>query len=236
MKIGIIGSGTVAQTLASKLLEVGHSVTISSRDISKAKDPGPMGALASADEWAAAQRGKGHEAAAAGFAAAAASGELVINATLGSASLAALQAAGADNLRGKILVDVSNPLDFSNGMPPTLTVCNTDSLAEQIQAAFPATRVVKTLNTVTAALMVDPGRLGEETDIFVAGNDAEAKEWVTQHFLRESLGWTRVIDLGDITAARGAEMYLPLWLRLLGATGTGVLNMRVVTEAAREPA
>jgi predicted dinucleotide-binding enzyme len=232
MKIGIIGSSTVAQTLATKLLEVGHSVTISSRDTSQAKDLGAMGVVASADDWAAEQRGKGYEAAAAGFADTAASSELVINATAGTGSLAALQAAGHGNLRGKILVDVSNPLDFSHGMPPTLSVCNTDSMGEQIQAAFPETRVVKTLNTVTAALMVDPGRLAEETDIFVAGNDAAAKEWVAQQFLREWLGWKRVIDLGDITAARGAEMYLPLWLRLLGASGRAILNVRVVVEAS----
>ncbi len=230
MKIGIIGSSTVAQTLATKLVEVGHNVTISSRDTSQAKDRGPMGIVPSADDWAAEQCGKGHEAAAAGFAAAAASGEFVINATLGAASLAALHAAGAENLRGKILVDVSQPLDFSRGMPPTLTVCNTDSLAEQIQAAFPETRVVKTLCTVTAALMVDPGRLAEETDMFVAGNDAEAKEWVAQQFLREWLGWTRVTDLGDITSSRGTEMYMPFWLRLWGATGTAIFNVRLVVE------
>ena len=230
MKIGIIGSSTVAQTLATKLLEVGHSVTISSRDTSQAKDRGAMGVVASADDWAAEQRGKGYEAAAAGFADTAASSELIINATAGTGSLAALQAAGPGNLGGKILIDVSNPLDFSHGMPPTLSVCNTDSMGEQIQAAFPETRVVKTLNTVTAALMVDPGRLAEETDIFVAGNDAAAKEWVAQQFLREWLGWARVIDLGDITAARGTEMYLPLWLRLWGSTGTGILNVRLVVE------
>ena len=115
-------------------------------------------------------------------------------------------------------------------MPPVLSVCNTDSMGEQIQAAFPETRVVKTLNTVTAYLMVDPDRLPEQTDLFVAGNDAEAKEWVTQHLLREALGWKRVTDLGDISASRGAEMYLPLWLRLWGATGTGILNVRLVVE------
>jgi predicted dinucleotide-binding enzyme len=230
MKVGIIGSGGVAQTLGAKLLEAGHAVTISSRDTHQAKDRGAMGVTPAAEDWAAEQRGKGYEAAAGGFGEAAAFGEVLINATAGTASLAALQAAGAENLRGKILVDLSNPLDFSHGMPPTLTVCNTDSVGEQIQAMFPEARVVKTLNTVNAGVMVDPGRLGEETDLFVAGNDAEAKEWVTQHLLRESLGWTRVIDLGDITASRGAEMYLPLWLRLLGALGTSALNVRVVTE------
>ena len=155
----------------------------------------------------------------------------MINATLGAATLEALHAAGAENLRGKILVDVSQPLDFSRGMPPTLTVCNTDSLGEQIQSAFPETRVVKTLNTVNAAVMVNPGRLAEETDMFVAGNDAEAKEWVTQHLLREAFGWKRVIDLGDVTSSRGTEMYMPFWLRLWGATGSAVFNVRVVTQA-----
>jgi predicted dinucleotide-binding enzyme len=232
MKIGIIGSGDVAQTLGTKLVQVGHSVTISSRDTTKAKDRGAMGMVPPADDWAATQRRAGGEAAAAGFAAAAASGKFVINATAGTVSLAALRAAGAENLAGKILVDLSNPLDFSNGPPPTLSVCNTDSVGEQLQAAFPETRVVKTLNTVTAAVMVDPGRLGQQTDLFVAGDDAGAKEWVTTHLLRESLGWERVLDLGDITASRAMEMYLPLWLRLMGSLGTAVLNVRVLAEAA----
>ena len=156
MDIGIIGSGTVAQTLAGKLLELGHSVMISSRDTTQAKDRGDWGALPSADDFAAAQRELGREAAAGSFADAAAHGELVINATAGGHSLAALEAAGADNLAGKILVDVANPLDFSQGMPPTLLFCNTDSLGERIQAAFPEARVVKSLNTMTAQVMVDP--------------------------------------------------------------------------------
>lgn len=229
MKIGIIGSGSVAQILAGKLAAAGHAVTISSRDITKAKESS-LGPIPSADDWAAEARAKGLEATAGSFAEAAVAGELIINATPGGGSLEALQAAGAENLRGKILVDLSNPLDSSQGMPPILSVCNTDSVGEQIQAAFPETRVVKTLNTVTAYLMVDPDRLPEQTDLFVAGNDAEAKEWVAQRLLRETLGWERITDLGDITASRGAEMYLPLWLRLWGATGTGILNVRLVVE------
>jgi predicted dinucleotide-binding enzyme len=227
MKIGIIGSSTVAQTLATKLVEVGHSVTISSRDTSKAKDRGPMGVLPSADDWAAEQRARGYEAAAAGFADTAASGELLINATAGTGSLPALRAAGADNLRGKILVDVSNPLDFSNGMPPTLTVCNTDSLAEQIQAAFPEARVVKSLNTVTSAVMVDPLSLaGGEHAMFVCGDDDGAKAEVTA--LLQQLGWRHIVDLGDLTAARALEMYVPLWLRLYQTLGTPMVNVAVV--------
>jgi len=229
MDIGIIGSSTVAQTVGGKLLDLGHTVTISSRDTSQGKDRGAMGKLPSADEWVAAQRADGAAAAAGSFAAAAAAGELVINATAGAGSLEALELAGASNLRGKILIDLSNPLDFSRGMPPSLLVCNTDSLGEQIQAALPETRVVKTLNTVGANVMIDPAGLGEPTTVFVAGNDAEAKAWVTRHVLREWFGWEHVLDLGDISAARGTEMYLPIWLRMWSATGAGALNIRLVT-------
>ena len=146
-------------------------------------------------------------------------GEMVINATNGTGSLNALRLAGEQNLDGKILLDASNPLDFSQGMPPTLAVCNTDSTGEQIQRAFPKVKVVKGLNTVTALLMVNPALVnnGDHT-LFVCGNDAEAKAQVTA-WLREWFGWRDVLDLGDITSARGAEMYLPLWLRLWGASG-----------------
>jgi len=228
MDIGIIGSGRVAQTVGGKLLDLGHTVTISSRDTSRAKDLGAMGKLPSADEWAAAQRADGADAAAGSFAQAAAAGELAINATAGAGSLAALALAGASNLRGKILIDLANPLDFSQGMPPSLSVCNTDSLGEQVQAALPETRVVKTLNTVSANVMIDPGQLGEPTTIFVAGDDAEAKAWVTRHVLREWFGWEHVLDLGDIRSARGAEMYMPIWLRMWAATGASALNIKLV--------
>jgi predicted dinucleotide-binding enzyme len=163
------------------------------------------------------------------FAQAAAHGEVVFNATVGHASLDAVGAAGAENLGGKILVDVSNPLDFSKGMPPSLFVSNTDSLAEQIQRAFPQARVVKTLNTVNANLMVDPALVGGgEHDIFVSGDDQAAKGEVTR-ILKEWFGWKHVLDLGDITTARGAEMVLALWVRLVPAVGTWMFNLRVVT-------
>ena len=231
MNIGIIGSGTVAQTLGDRLLTAGEAVMISARDPDLPKDLGQRGILPAASVWATLNFDQGREAAAGVFAEAAAFGELLINATVGTASLAALGAADRADIEGKILVDLSNPLDFSHGMPPLLAFCNDDSLGERIQATYAGARVVKALNTVTAAVMVDPGRLGEETDLFVAGNDAAAKSWVAEHVLESWLGWSRIVDLGDITAARATEMYLPLWLRLMGATGTPLLNVKLVVAA-----
>jgi 8-hydroxy-5-deazaflavin:NADPH oxidoreductase len=161
------------------------------------------------------------------FAEAAAAAGLIVNATSGDVSIAVLEAAGRDNLAGKVLLDISNPLDFSGGFPPTLFVKDTDSLAEQIQAAFPDTRVVKSLNTLTAALMVRPRLLADgDHSIFMSGNDAAAKETVAG--LLESFGHTDIIDLGDISTARGPEMYLPIWLRLTNALSVPIFNIKVV--------
>jgi predicted dinucleotide-binding enzyme len=143
------------------------------------------------------------------------------------ASLEALKAAGAQNLQGKVLIDVSNPLDFSKGMPPTHSVCNTDSLGEQIQRAYPAAKVVKALNTVTAALMVEPSLIPGVHTIFVCGNDAKAKGVVID-LLKTGFGWKEVMDLGDITAARAQEMYLALWVRLFTKLKTPNVNIHVV--------
>ena len=214
MHIGVLGTGTVGRTLAQALVDRGHDVRMGSRAAGNEK----------AVEWAAQA---GPLASEGSFADAAAYGELVINATAGAASLDALRAAGADQLAGKVLVDVSNPLDFSKGMPPTLTVCNDDSLGEQIQQAFPEVRVVKALNTVNASVMVQPSLVPGTHTIFVCGNDDDAKARVAA--LLEELGWPAesILDLGDIAAARGTEMYLALWLRLWGAKGTGLLNVEV---------
>jgi predicted dinucleotide-binding enzyme len=142
--------------------------------------------------------------------------------------LEALKAAGEANLKGKILMDIANPLDFSKGMPSSLSVSNTDSLGEQIQRAFPEVKVVKTLNTVNAYVMANPRQLADgDHHVFVSGNDAEAKAQVTD-LLKNGFGWKQVIDLGDITSARGAEMYLLLWLRLFGALQTPMYNIKVV--------
>jgi predicted dinucleotide-binding enzyme len=162
------------------------------------------------------------------YASAAAHGEIVVNATSGVGSLDALKEAGEANLAGKILLDVANPLDFSKGMPPTLFVSSGDSLGERIQRALPRTRVVKTLNTVTASLMVDPAALaGGEHDMFVCGNDAAANTEVAGR-LKEWFGWKNVVDLGDITNARGTEAYLLLWVRLWGVLKTPHFSIRLV--------
>ena len=163
------------------------------------------------------------------FADAATHGEMVFNCTAGMASLEALRAAGGGNLRGKILVDVANPLVFSKGIPPSLSVSNTDSLAEQIQRAFPETRVVKSLNTVTTAVMVEPSLIPGQHTMFVSGNDAQAKAAVID-LLKTGFGWKDVVDLGDLSAARAQEMYLPLWLRLFIQLETPNLNVHVVRQ------
>jgi predicted dinucleotide-binding enzyme len=201
MRFGVLGTGIVGRTLAAKLRELGHEVMIGSRTAGEDKRP---------------------------FAEAAAFGDVVVNATGGGNSLAALEAAGAENLRGKVLVDVSNPLDFSRGMPPTLSVCNDDSIGEQIQRAFPDVKVVKSLNTVNADVMVEPSVIPGEHSIFVAGDDEEAKAQVVD--LLESFGWPResVVDLGGIDGSRAMEMYLPLWLRLYGAFGTPHVTIRAM--------
>jgi predicted dinucleotide-binding enzyme len=161
------------------------------------------------------------------FSEAAAHGEMVVNATSGVVTLDALELAGEDNLNGKVLVDISNPLDFSQGVPPILSVSNTDSLGEQIQRRFSEARVVKTLHTMNAYLMVDPAQLaGADHTVFVCGDDAEAKQAVTE--LLRSFGWTDIVDLGDITAARGTEMLMPIWLRLFGALQKPIFNYKIV--------
>jgi len=225
MKIAVLGTGPVGQILAARFVALDHEVVVGTREVADTLTrtaPDAWGGPPLAT-WLEANPGVSL----ASYSEAAAWADLVVNATNGAGSLAALSQAGADNLAGKVLVDVSNPLDFSRGLPPTLLVKDTDSLGEQLQRAFPDTRVVKTLNTMTATLQAEPAQLaGGDHTVFVSGDDADAKQVVTA--LLESLGHTDVIDLGDITTARGAEMYLPLWLRLWGALGTGSFNIKVV--------
>ena len=224
MQIAVLGTGMVGQAIAARLHELGHSVVVGTRDPGATlarSEPDPMGAPAFAT-WHGAHPGVEL----ATFADAAAAAELVVNASSGAATLHVLELAGADNLAGKVLVDISNPLDFSAGFPPTLFVKDTDSLGEQVQRAFPSAKVVKTLNTLTAALMVEPKSLDESTTVFVSGDDAVAKATVVS--LLESFGHDDVIDLGGIETARGTEMLLPVWLRLMGALGTGTFNFKVV--------
>jgi 8-hydroxy-5-deazaflavin:NADPH oxidoreductase len=222
MKVAIIGSGIVGQTLGKKLVELGNDVVLGTRDPNKLDEA--KGWAGSLSDWLTAV---GNKATVATFAAAAAQGEIIINATHGMASLAALQTAGAENLQGKILIDVANELDFSQGMPPKSLAADTTSLGEKIQAAFPNTKVVKTLNTMNCQIMVDPKQLaGGNHTVFVSGNDADAKAKVTE--LLQSFGWTDIFDLGDITSARGTEMMMPIWLRAFGKLGNVPYNFKIV--------
>jgi predicted dinucleotide-binding enzyme len=216
MKIAVLGTGNVGDTIGSKLVELGHSVMMGSRTsdnekgkafIAKHNDKATLGSYADA----------------------AAFGEIIFNCTAGIGSLEALKMAGEKNLNGKIIVDIANSLDFSKGMPPSLAICNTNSLGEEIQKAFPQTKVVKALNTMWCGLMVNPLMInGGDHSTFVSGNDAEAKEKVKD--MLKSFGWfeKNILDLGDITKARGTEMYLLLWLSIYGSTNNGAFNIKIV--------
>ncbi|HEU4742241.1 MAG TPA: NAD(P)-binding domain-containing protein [Meiothermus sp.] len=228
MNIAVFGTGMVGQIIASALAAKGHSVMMGTRDVRMAleRDQKTAATRLTLAEW----HRQNPQVRLGIFAEAAALGEVIFNATNGFGALPALESAGEANLDGKILIDISNPLDFSQGMPPTLFISNTDSLGEQIQRRFPGLKVVKTLNTVNAYLMVNPQQLaGGDHTLFVSGNDLEAKARVTQ-YLRDWFGWKDVIDLGDITTARGTEMLLPIWVRLWGALQTPVFNFKVVRQ------
>ncbi len=212
--IAILGTGMVGDAIGSKLVSLGHKVMMGSRTPDNEK------ALAWAEK-------NGELASQGTFADAAAFGELIFNCTSGKVSLEALQLAGRENLQGKILVDVANPLDFSKGMPPSLTICNTDSLGEVIQRQFADVKVVKALNTLNCQLMVNPGLLKDAGNIFICGNDSAAKAEVDS--LLHSFGWEKIIDLGDISAARGTEQLLPVWVRLMGIMGTPMFNFSIVS-------
>jgi len=214
MQIGVLGSGVTGQTIGTKLIQLGHEVMLGSRDeanppaVAWANDAGQHGLYGT-------------------FANAASFGEIIFNCTLGMASMHALQMAGAENLRGKILIDTANPIDRQTDRW-TLTVCNTDSLGEQIQRAFPEARVVKTLNTVNTNVMVDPAKLLDRTHVFVSGNDIEAKATVVR-ILRDWFGWKEIIDLGGIESSRSVEMYVLLWHSLRNAISSQRFNIKVVT-------
>jgi predicted dinucleotide-binding enzyme len=209
--MGVLGSGMVAQGLSARLAEVGHNVVIGTRDAYKLRG------------W----QSSNQRVLIGSFAETAAHGDMLINATNGTGSLNALTIAGEQNLAGKILIDVSNPLDFTNGFPPALTVMGTDSLGERIQRAFPMTRVVKTLNTVNARVMTHPLEVSNgDHHVFISANDFEAKMQVTE--LLRSFGWIHIFDLGDLSTARGTEAYMLLWVRLYGALNTSMINVKVM--------
>ncbi|BEP11997.1 NAD(P)-binding domain-containing protein [Acidothermaceae bacterium B102] len=213
MRYAVLGTGSVGQAIAGKLQDLGHDVVMGSRS---ADNPTAL-------EWADPRNIRVRT-----FRDAAAWAERVVNATNGLGSLEALTMAGEDNLRGKVLVDVANAMDLSNGFPPFLHVDSNDSLGEQLQRAFPETQVVKALNTMNASVMVDPGSVPGDHVVLLCGNDADAKQSVTA--LLGEIGWpeSRVLDLGDISNARGTELYLMLWVRLMGPVGTHLFNIAVL--------
>jgi predicted dinucleotide-binding enzyme len=211
MRIAVLGTGIAGRTVAAGLARLGHDVVVGTRDPAATRER---------EDWDQALP-------LAAYAAVADGADLVVNATNGTASLAALEAVGAEQLAGRVLLDLANPLDFSTGFPPTLAVKDTDSLAEQIQRTFPDARVVKALNTTNARVMVDPGKVGDgDTTIFAASDDAEARA-VVVGLLRE-LGWRDVVEFEELSAARGLEMWLPLWVRLMRRLGTPDFNLKVV--------
>jgi len=214
MNICVLGTGVVGNTIGAKLVDLGHSVMMGSRTSNNEK----------ATNFA---RNAGSRASHGTFAEAAAFGEIIFNCTKGDVTIDVLKSAGAENLRGKILLDLTNPLDFSKGFPPVLSICNDDSLGELIQRTFPDVYVVKTLNTMNCMLMVNPGSIRDKHAVFVCGNDSGSKGKVAD-LLRHWFGWREIIDLGDITCARGTEMVLPLWIRLYGKIQHPNFNFHVV--------
>lgn len=211
MKIAVLGTGVAGRTLALGFQRLGHEVVIGTRDPATTR---------AREDWTIDIELKPYDEVAV-------DADMVVNVTNGRGSLAALGMVGAETLSGKVIVDVANPLDFSSGFPPTLTVKDTDSLAEQIARAFPGARVVKALNTVTAAVMVDPSRIGDgSTTMFLAGDDASARAAVRE--LLGQLGWQDVVEFEELSAARAMEMWLPFWVRLVSRLGTADFNLKIV--------
>ena len=226
MKIAVLGTGLVGQAIASRLAGLGHDVAIGTRDVSgtlarKTKDGYGNPPFS---DW----HKQNRSIKLATYADAAAGSEILFNCTMGLSSVDALNQAGDENLNGKFLIDVSNPLDFSKGNPPTLSPGNTDSLGELIQRTFPRVKVVKALNTMNCFLMVNPAVLPGDHNVFVSGNDAASKAKTVE--VLKSFGWQEhnIIDLGDITTARGTEQLLPIWIRLYGALKTAMFNFKIV--------
>lgn len=235
MNIAVLGTGMVGRAIAGKLQETGNNVSIGTRNVAAKKTVAPKENTGNGDDWSNAPDNSAfnnwHEEHSdielKTFADAAKDAAIIFNCTSGLNSLKVLELTGAEHINGKVLVDIANPLDFSNGMPPSLNPVNTDSLGEQIQAAYPQVKVVKTLNTMNANLMVNPGMIDKPHSVFMSGNDDEAKATVKQ--LLNSFGWSdeSIIDLGGIITARGAEMILPMWLNLYGTFGSPEFNFYV---------
>lgn len=227
MKIAVFGTGIVGQVIAKRLADLGHQVIIGTRDVEKtlARTAKDMYGNPPFGEW---YHQNKHVLKLNTFSEAARPSEIIFNCTQGQGSVDALQQAGAIHLKGQIIIDISNPLDFSKGMPPSLSPVNTDSLGELIQRTFPETKVVKTLNTMNCFVMVNPALIPGDHNVFVSGNDAGAKSTVKE--LLKAFGWTEpnIIDLGDITTARGTEQLLPIWIRLFSTLQNPMFNFKIV--------
>lgn len=214
MNISVLGTGMVGMAIASKLVSLGHNVKMGARDANNSK----------ATEWAGTA---GVNASCGTFAESIAFGEIIFNCVLGAAAVEVLSTAGDKALDGKIVIDISNPLDFSKGMPPTNFIGNTDSLGETIQRAFPKAHIVKSLNTVSAPVMINPAVIPGDHDIFICGNDTGAKTEVTK-ILQDWFGWKSVVDLGDISASRVTEAWVLFWVRIMMLTGSPMHNLKIV--------
>jgi len=208
MQIGIIGTGPVGRAFGRALPALGHQVVVGTRDVAQTR---------SRPEWS----DSGLELVPYNDL----SSELFILVTGGDGALPALAAVGPA-LDGRVVIDATNPLDFSRGFPPSLSVCNTDSLSEQLQRAHPDARLVKMFNTVANEVMINPPAAGADSTLFVAGNDESARAAATE--LARELGWSDILDLGDLTAARGLEMWIPLWVRIYGQLGKPEFNLKIV--------
>ncbi len=229
MKVSILGTGNVGQTFAAKFVELGHEVMLGTRNVEATL------ARTATDNYGSLPFGEWHannkSVQLGTFADSVAFGEIVVNALQGAITISTLTSVPAASLEGKIILDIANPLDFSKGFPPTLLneLNNDNSLGEELQKVLPQVHVVKSLNTMYCGLMVNPRALGEDSTVFVSGNNADAKTKVKE--ILASFGWkeTEILDLGDITTARGTESILPIWLRIYGATQNGFFNLKVAT-------
>jgi 8-hydroxy-5-deazaflavin:NADPH oxidoreductase len=226
MKAAVMGTGIVGRVIAERLTSVGHAVTIGTRNVKETLARAEKDAYGNPPfaEW----RQLNNSIQLGTYAEAASTADIIFNCTQGQGSVDALKQAGESSLRGKIIIDIANPLDFSKGAPPILSPGNTDSLGELIQRTFPETKVVKTLNTMNCFLMVNPAALSGDHNVFMSGNDAAAK--ATAKEILNSFGWRNqnIIDLGDISTARGTEQLLPIWIRLYGTLKTGMFNFNIV--------
>jgi 8-hydroxy-5-deazaflavin:NADPH oxidoreductase len=224
MKIAVFGTGSVGQALANRLAGLSHNVTMGTRHVETTLAKESKGAQATPTMREFLQTHP--DILLKRYADAADGSALIVLATKGEGAQAALSAAG--NLDGKIILDLTNPLDFSKGFPPTLFVSNDNSLGEVLQQAFPTAHIVKTLNTMWNGLMVHPRMIAEDHTVFLSGNDANAKARVKE--ILSSFGWrdSEIMDLGDISTARGTESILPIWLRIYGATQSGAFNFKIV--------